>query len=130
MSRTNWTVPPGGSLVNKTPTPSEENMKERLKEHWAIMHKTAKWANKNGQTHVFPSWVKFMIDTLPCGACIPHGQAYYRMNSPERENCSLWMWKFHNSVNRRLGKPELDWESYDQMYLKENPAPCTACGSK
>lgn len=40
-----------------------------------------------------------------------------------------WGWQFHNAVNKRLGKPHVDWETAYNFYT--NPSACTChttCG--
>lgn len=126
MSRSNWTVPP---------TPDKETIKKILRGTWDAIHKTAAWFDLvcpltlTEKQHLFGSQVRYQIDNLVCGDCVPHGQEYVRENPPEKEIPSIWAWRYHNAVDRRLGKPEMDWNTYKEIYLVEHPKICSAdCG--
>ena len=36
-----------------------------------------------------------------------------------------WSWKFHNSVNSRIGKPVLDWDTTYNLYSDPGVMVCT-----
>ena len=60
---------------------------------------------------------------LPCDKCSEHAQSYIEENEKNfddivsgRENLFKFFWKFHNSVNKRTGKPETSLEDAKKMY--------------
>lgn len=84
---------------------------------------------------------KFFCDNIreicakfPCLNCSKHCKEYIHDNPPEKFigikmiidekqeelGLSIWSWTFHNSVNLRLGKPFMDWETYYGIYIKNN----------
>lgn len=123
--RSNWTVPPSSSY--QTSNNQKDDVKCTLRGIWKSMHRTAAWVNSSNHKHFFSSWVRDQINNLPCQACITHAKDYLRQNPPEGENASIWMWRFHNAVNKRLGKAEMKWNSYQNTYMNKT-TPCTSCG--
>lgn len=62
------------------------------------------------------------IQGLPCGECRYHATEYARVYPPDfsgTHNYQTWMWRFHNAVNRRLGKPLISAEEYRELYKEE-----------
>lgn len=52
-------------------------------------------------------WLEGIIARLPCGTCQTDTRAYVAANPPDfGEGWGVWAWKFHNSKNVQLGKPE------------------------
>lgn len=59
---------------------------------------------------------------LPCGECRGHATAYLAKNPPALSNTyalQSWAWRFHNAVNKRLGKPVITYEMYCRIYARE-----------
>ena len=60
--------------------------------------------------------LQYIFERLPCEDCRRHAKDYYWRNYPKLERGRLayaaWMFNFHNSVNRRLGKPQYPWRAY------------------
>lgn len=128
-SRSNWTVPP------LTPEPDKETIKKVLRGIWSSIQQTAAWFDlskdipPSEKNRLFGSWIRDQVNNLPCASCIPHGQEYIRLNPPEQESPSVWCWRYHNSVNRRLGKPEMEWNTYKEIYLQGRNKICESdCG--
>ena len=64
---------------------------------------------------------------LPCGECGKDCNKYIKTNPPNVENrktLSEWAHKFHNMVNRRLGKPQYPWSAVKKRY-EDTAAACT-----
>jgi Erv1 / Alr family len=56
----------------------------------------------------------YFIINLPCVECRRHAANYIFNNPPElinRNTFKIWMWRFHNNVNKRLGKPKFRFEN-------------------
>ena len=71
-----------------------------------------------------------ILDKIPCGECRNHALKYINANPPEElkhdqdANEILigmfrWVWIFHNTVNARLGKPIVDWDTARSLYSNE-----------
>lgn len=55
----------------------------------------------------------------PCGDCASHFQQLLREWPPQvasRKNAELWLCGVHNRVNARLGKPEFDCMTLNELY--------------
>lgn len=82
------------------------------------MHRTAAWCNRMGIPQFFAPWLRDQIEGLPCADCRGHAREHLAQNPPERAiDPSLYMWQFHSAVNQRLGKPNMDWETYYVTYV-------------
>lgn len=63
-----------------------------------------------------------MIAGLPCARCRRHAAEHVRADPPDLRSSlafQAWVWRFHNSVNRRLGKPELPYDAYLELYAEQ-----------
>ena len=72
--------------------------------------------------HVAARRVYEFIGRLPCQECRKHSSAYldsYPPDLTDTHTFQVWVWSFHNAVNRRLGKPLFPFSAYQQMYLSE-----------
>jgi Mitochondrial sulfhydryl oxidase involved in the biogenesis of cytosolic Fe/S proteins len=71
--------------------------------------------------------IKFILSNLPCEVCKEHAAAYlsrypiedYKDTSYNKDKNGLFVWtyRFHNAVNYRLGKKQLDWDVAYNLYL-------------
>lgn len=97
---------------------------------WDAIHVTAAWSDTPIKFNFFCSWIRDQVEHLPCQDCINHAKAYINANPPEEaEDSFIWSWRFHNAVNSRLGKPELEYEIAKQKYLQGGMKNCTGgCG--
>ena len=98
---------------------------------WHSIHITAAWADTPEKFRFFCMWIRNQIENLPCSDCITHARAYMLANPPEKaEDAFIWSWRFHNSVNRRLGKPEMEYNTAKQLYLEGGVKTCKqGCGN-
>lgn len=98
---------------------------------WDDMHIFAMKADTRDKQLDFIRWNTEMIETFPCAKCRIHAMTYILVNPMEDfinvthkgpdgkvENIGMfiWSWKFHNSVNERLGKWVMDWDTAYNMY--------------
>ena len=75
-------------------------------------------ADADGQLNRLMAFIR----SLPCNNCSTHGLQYLRENPPDMSSSAslqLWMWNFHNDVNRRLKKPYVSFDEYQQKYADE-----------
>jgi hypothetical protein len=98
---------------------------------WHVTHTFAAWATTPERRVVFCTFMRTNIQPkLPCGECRGHAAAYIEANPPEKSPDPLiWSWEFHNAVNRRLGKPEMEWDTCKKMYADGDVLNCNqGCG--
>jgi FAD-linked sulfhydryl oxidase len=66
--------------------------------------------------------VFYFVKNLPCEECRQHASEYIHLN-PIHLGSSYtfqsWVFEFHNSVNRRLGKREITYGEYTREYERE-----------
>ena len=58
---------------------------------------------------------------LPCDICSQHCEEYVQNNPPDVTNkitLSKWLVKFHNNVNKRLGKSEFSYEDAQKKIFR------------
>ena len=106
---------------------------------WTFIHIKAKMATDE---QTFIDEMYFHYYNFPCLNCRKHIQEY--MNTHPFEHFSgmtnssgrqigmfRWSWLFHNTVNQRLEKPYMDWDTACEMYeINEDTfTPCTNCGT-
>ncbi len=97
---------------------------------WNTIHLTAAWATSIERAEFYYQWLKLIISNLPCGECRNHA-AEYMVHNPteEAEDLFLHAWRFHNAVNKRLGKPEMDYNTAAERYLGGGIKTCNSgCG--
>jgi len=99
---------------------------------WSDIHITAAWANTPEKVIWFNIWMRMLADNLECDECLGHAAAYITANPPEKaEDPFIWTWRFHNTVNRRLGKEEMSYETARNLYLEGGIRNCTTgCGGE
>jgi hypothetical protein len=97
---------------------------------WKSIHLTAAWADDPELVAVFCRWVRMNCSHLPCPECSSHAMAYIQAYPPEKaEDVFVWTWRFHNSVNSRLGKPEMDYATARELYFNGKVKLCDGgCG--
>ena len=64
---------------------------------------------------------------VPCIECRVHAYAYAEQFPPKFDNShtlQIWFWRFHNYVNRRLGKKIISSEQYQELYKDDINAKC------
>lgn len=103
---------------------------------WYTIHVTA---IKMGQD-TFLSWIYIIINSIPCLDCRQHAVVYLSEDPPsgykdvyttdgEPIGMFKWSWKFHNSVNQRLNKPIIDFDTAYKMYTDESVLCSEGCGN-
>lgn len=94
---------------------------------WQAIHTYAKHATTDETKRAFMDYMKIICNNLKCDKCRGHAMDYLAknpmkdfMNIKNAEGIEIgmlkWTWIFHNSVNSRLGKPLMDWETCYAMY--------------
>ena len=100
---------------------------------WFTIHKIAKCAINESKKQMFVEFMNDVCEEMRCGRCKQHMIEYMRANpfSPfwnvrDRDGSQVgmfkWTWLFHNSVNERLNKPFVDWDTAKHMFYSKPPA--------
>lgn len=98
---------------------------------WKVIHESANEALDDQGIENFKIVLMAVIRSLPLGHCFEHATKYVIENRPDdlrrtREiingkernvGMAVYSWRMHNSVNRRLSKPEMTWEEYKKQYF-------------
>lgn len=131
-----------GRAAEKTPYTEKQTSSEISKKEgpgvWFALKTLAKKATTKER---FNKWVEDVIDlisNLRCLVCREHALEYLDKNPPHRAfgytykgqemGAFRWVWNFHNTVNVRLGKPLLDFESAVSLYYDEASNCSSTCG--
>lgn len=108
-----------------------DNIKDWGRGEWHSIHITAADATSSDKFKHFCSWIRNQIEYLPCDECTEHSKEYLKSNPPEKApDAFFWSWEFHNAVNRKLGKPEMEYNTAKHIYLERGMKNCDQCGSK
>jgi hypothetical protein len=109
----------------------EDNKIERLGPGiWFLIHKESLFCQDKNS---FIEFIYRLADNFPCARCKVHFKEYLSENPPEdyvrfEDGLFIWSWKFHNSVNKRLKKPVLEYEAALKLYLNSgNEEDCNFC---
>ena len=111
---------------------------------WVQIHIKGILAVNEKSKQDFIDFIWFQAETFPCQTCRKHINEYlnshpfthlYNAKNEKGEEIGMfkWSWMFHNTVNTRLGKPYMDWNTAWEMYkdYREGVVPCTEnCGDK
>lgn len=86
---------------------------------WHKIHTTALQVSDLDR---FAAWIWAVAKDLPCSECKYHMLEYITQHPPttaagQERPAFYWTWQFHNAVNRRLGKTEVDYATALQSYL-------------
>ena len=104
---------------------------------WFTIHILAKHADTPERKSQFIDYMHLLSVEFPCGKCRTHIQEYLRdhpfepfmnMINEKGEDVGMfkWSWMFHNTVNLRLHKPFVDWDTAWEMFDTGREV-CTNC---
>jgi len=84
---------------------------------WRNLHLAAlQWT---GEVQSQASFLVKVGRSIPCGECRSFWATRLRENPPPKTNAEdffRWTWETHNSVNRKLGKPEMPFDEALALY--------------
>ena len=94
---------------------------------WFLIHYLASNINdfpSDTQKTAYKAFIVCLQYLIPCSECRNHFTLYISENNLDpfihtKNNLFYWTWKFHNEVNRRINKPELDFQTAFQMYRRD-----------
>lgn len=105
---------------------------------WYCIHRMARDANTEEKKQKFKEFIENIIINLPCQTCMDHATEYYKNNSLKdywhlKENGKdvglfRWAFNFHNTVNSRLKKPIVSWDSAKMLFSEEDGICTSDCG--
>lgn len=108
---------------------------------WFTLHTLATAVSNEKEANAFEQTLKTIVSNLKCETCRNHATQYYA-NHPFAEFVSMknaehkwigpakYVWLFHNEVNDRLGKPNIDWETAYAAYLPSSGLCKSDCGAQ
>ena len=85
---------------------------------WKTLHSIAAHSDAQNEISSFKLYAHSLADSLPCNTCRQHMKEYLKSHPIPDKNCFEWTVTFHNNVNKRLGKPELNIEEAKLNYNK------------
>lgn len=106
---------------------------------WFTIHLAAYHAKTPQEIQQFISFLILLINNFKCLVCRGHAVKYLKNNpfdnfinltlpSGEQIGMFKYTWIFHNVVNTRLGKPNIDWDTAYAMFADTEAGVCTkAC---
>lgn len=60
----------------------------------------------------FEAWIYNLVKRFPCEKCKSHFEYYLKLHPLAKyPDLSKWVWAFHNSVNKKLDKPIISYET-------------------
>jgi len=101
--------------------------------YWTIIHKRAYEANTVKKQQEFVEFVKEACYTFPCNNCKSHCTEYIKNFDPaayigktivdefgqeQMWGLFIWAWQFHNAVNQRIGKPQMEFLTALELFSK------------
>lgn len=102
---------------------------------WNTIHKQAYLAQTPSKQQQFIIFMKDTCYNFPCKVCRGHCTEYIKNNPLENYLGStvdgkllglfVWSWKFHNTVNARLKKPIMSWETAVTLYSESDDKVCS-----
>jgi hypothetical protein len=107
---------------------------------WQGIHIYASHATTDEIKRAFMDYMHMIADNLKCDKCRQHALDYlsknpmtdfFNIKNAEGVDIGMlkWTWIFHNSVNSRLGKPLMDWDTCYAMYGEKKVGICQKdCG--
>lgn len=107
---------------------------------WYSIHLMARNATTLDKKEDFIDYMEDLAESFPCMNCRKHIQAYLADNpfepfmdmyNDKGEDIGMfkWSWMFHNTVNARLAKPIMDWNTAWHLYEQDSDMICSQdCG--
>ena len=101
---------------------------------WNIIHRLSFKAQSKEKQLYFIEFMKELCQGFPCNVCRGHCIEYIKNhpmeeylgvtieinNQPVHLGMFIWAWKFHNSVNKRLNKPIMSWDTAYNFYSQSD----------
>lgn len=93
---------------------------------WSILHHCTERigmipAKSVEESELWTVFLRQLQYNIPCIRCRPHYIAYYQKTGPPvitKESVRHWLYELHSDVNKRLGKPNIEYHMLEEMYSK------------
>lgn len=97
---------------------------------WIAKHLDAVEANTPVKSSLFCGQFRHICMNLPCPECSKDALTYLQNNPPEKSpDVFIWLYEFHNHVNRKLGKAEMPFVEARNLYYGGKIRICSGgCG--
>lgn len=97
---------------------------------WFSLHLLALNSNTDQSKEYFRNYLGSVIKNFWCHKCRVHATRYVTNNPIEdfdglTHGYFTYTWKFHNDVNKRLGKKLMDWQTAFDLYTNKLKGVCT-----
>ena len=126
-----WSNPTPNLWLDSNRSRDSELKREQLSvwgpKAWRWLHLQAIYFPHSSDQKVFSNMISHMrnhiisfICRLPCMDCRMHANQYIKqnpLNFDSNHSLQIWMWNFHNAVNKRLGSPVITYEKYRSIYF-------------
>jgi hypothetical protein len=89
-------------------------------DRWDDLHSFAKTSKLHLHKNDILQALIVKLRKIPCMKCRYHAFDYLQNNPVDlgnNEKFEIWMWKFHNAVNERLGKRIFSYYEYQARYM-------------
>lgn len=108
---------------------------------WDLIHKISMDASDSSRETQFVKFMNNVCQNLSCKKCNLHCTEYITKNPMDEylgkfvkvkkgnkkpPGLFVWGWKFHNSVNSKLNKPIMTWDTAYNMYSGETSLSCSS----
>lgn len=122
-------IPDQWNMFILPPDPAS-NPKIVLRGWWNYAHQDSIIADETPEGKLaYMKKIHRLAENFPCEECATHFKKYLSIHPPEEaKSMGIYMWEFHNEVNRRLGKPIMDLTTFTSMYKDRLHATCATCG--
>ena len=100
---------------------------------WFSIHTYAIRATTNARKQAFIEYMEMIAGSLKCETCRIHAMKYIAENPMDRyiDDLFRWTWNFHNAVNKRLERGELDYNTAYNLYANADNGVCRSdCGGE
>ena len=99
---------------------------------WVTLHTLAFHATSDSKKEQFRETLDLIIKNFMCQICREHALQYLQDHDIRAYDDAtlgyfIYIWKFHNTVNRRLGKMEMDFETALAIYSNNYTNICKHC---
>ena len=96
---------------------------------WYTLHVFAISANTEAKKEAFISFVSDLSSNMWCSVCQEHFSRYIQEHplgpyKNKKYGLFEWTWRLHNTVNERLGKPQLSFGEALKIYTEKGSKPC------
>ena len=105
--------------------------------YWAVMHIDSFNAKTYESKIVTANMIARLVTKFPCLQCRRHATEYtshnpliHAVNDHDALSLFRWVWKFHNTVNKRIGKPVITFEEAVRKWGDESLCFENDCGDE